>query len=224
MPSKRLQDAFDQRGQCRESRRSVGVISFQFGTVGTTLLSRILWTMMRNPSTSIGIQSASTKRRQGAFCTTFVRLMGVFFEIRSPNRTTAPWDIHAFSMRPFLEHAHFKLNGDTKQIRIRIDSQIIDQKDLEDANFTSMVDLVGNDVILSTSGAPSRCPGNDTWTSRHCEEFRRVLHEGVQLNEFIIRLPHRRDFVFDSLSRDLYREQRETNRSPTFSFAVCRKQ
>jgi hypothetical protein len=143
--------------------------------------------------------------------------MGVFFEIRAPNRITASWDVPGIFMQHFLEQARFKLNGTERQIEVQVNNEMIDQRDLENANFTSMVDLVGNDVLLSTDVLPSRCPGNDLSTSAHCEEFRRVLREGVRLNEFTIRFPHRRDVVFNALTQgSLYREQRDGKNSPTF--------
>jgi hypothetical protein len=101
---------------------------------------------------------------------------------------------------------------------IASNDQPLERNLLVDQNVSSIVDLLGKKLELSTQTSFSCSKAFRDSNPQECEVLQSYFKDGLKLERFAIRFPHRRDLVFDKSSyRNMFSE---TSRKNTFSATV----
>jgi hypothetical protein len=87
--------------------------------------------------------------------------------------------------------AEFVFEGDV--LSVSVVQREWDSAAMERANLTSLIDLLGHEIVLSPNDMKGCPPGAAT----QCENLHRVLRTSKMLNRFALTFPHRRDIIFN---------------------------
>lgn len=110
-------------------------------------------------------------------------------------------DAVQFTMKDYQNQVWYIFDGDSLMIEVK--NAALGPTELPSRNLSSMVDFAGRTITLITGPPlPPDC-SDDTYGSKTCDVFFRVFTRGVEVREFAIRFPHRRDLVYGQGSRGL---------------------
>jgi hypothetical protein len=207
---KRLQIAFDKHVGCTETRSPFGVSYAVRINCGDYEISR---TPLRDPVMVFKPESKLWPREKTEpYAFALFKTMGVGFNIDAGESDSISRSSgRMFSLSRFPNSLRVEYDG--QSVELQVFNHLLDSEELPAANFTSLIDVLGNELQLSTSHVPHPCPV--TGELDKCRNFKDTLSKKIELQSFIIRFPHRRDLVFDYQTKSEYEKKPIRNTTET---------
>ena len=197
--AKRLETAYKHRTSCEESRIPIGI---QF--VKT-------WDCDDYKIRDTGLTVAQLKfdknsklfpqEKSEAFAYSLLTNLGVGFspsesENDKNNRDSSWRDAPPlFLFGKFLDGEQLTFEGDSLTLEIK--NYRLNPDLLTNANFTSMIDVLGRELTIDPNLVILRCPGKRLPDAPQCKDLLRVLNGGARFDRFALKFPHRRDIIID---------------------------